>query len=183
MVTQMGSSKWTILRVDIGIDVKVYSDGTVETLPRIVKKRGRFGELQNLPIKGKRVRPSYDKDGYLTIQLSNEGRLGYYKIHRLVAKAFIPNPENKPQVNHKNGIRDDNRVENLEWVTAKENVRHAYDVLGRKSHGKKVKCVETQEQFQTVQEASEKTGICYDCIRRAAIGKRKTGGGYHWEYN
>jgi len=63
--------------------------------------------------------------GYLKVRLRNgtpKGQL--YQVHRLVALAFIPNPENKPEVGHKNTVRDDNRVENLEWVTRKENNNH-----------------------------------------------------------
>jgi hypothetical protein len=63
--------------------------------------------------------------GYLKVRLGNGKRQGtYFFIHRLVAFAFIPNPENKPEVGHKNTIRDDNRVDNLEWVTRKENNNH-----------------------------------------------------------
>ena len=71
--------------------------------------------------------------GYTQVGLSlPRQKQKWLKVHRLVAEAFIPNPENKPQVNHKNGIRNDNRVENLEWVTVSENQRHAIDVLGKK---------------------------------------------------
>ncbi len=65
--------------------------------------------------------------GYMKVNLKVNGNSDSQMIHRLVAMAFIPNPENKPEVNHKNGIHDDNRVENLEWVTGEENRKHAYD--------------------------------------------------------
>lgn len=72
-------------------------------------------------------KPQLDKDGYLTISLYKNRKRKGYLFHRLVAQTYIPNPENKPEVNHKNGIKDDNRVEDLEWVTRKENSIHAYE--------------------------------------------------------
>lgn len=67
--------------------------------------------------------------GYEQVGLRNNEKSKILLVHRLIAKAFIPNPEDKPQINHKNGIRNDNRLENLEWVTGSENSLHAYSVL------------------------------------------------------
>ena len=74
------------------------------------------------------LKPQKTKSGYLQVRI--DGKLLY--VHRLVAEKYIPNPDNLPQVNHLNGDKADNRVENLEWCTAKQNMRHARDVLGRK---------------------------------------------------
>lgn len=74
--------------------------------------------------------------GYLQIHLSKNKKMDSVKIHRLVAITFIPNPENKPVVNHINNIRDDNRVENLEWVNQKENLEHTFK-QGRVPNGVK----------------------------------------------
>lgn len=70
--------------------------------------------------------------GYCRVDLCKDNVVYQKDIHRLVAEAFIPNPDNKPCVNHKNGIKTDNRVENLEWVSFSENIKHGFRVLGRK---------------------------------------------------
>ena len=75
---------------------------------------------------GKILKNIIDNNGYQKINLSIKQKRYTMYLHRLLGKYFIPNPENKPDINHKNGIKGDNRLENLEWVTKKENVIHAY---------------------------------------------------------
>ena len=77
--------------------------------------------------RGKLTEMSYpkDKDGYIRICFSINSKRSYFRLHRLIAETFIPNPNNYKYVNHKNGIKDDNRVDNLEWCTSKENTNHA----------------------------------------------------------
>tara|TARA_R110000772_G_scaffold234007_1_gene345598 strand:+ start:22 stop:492 length:471 start_codon:yes stop_codon:yes gene_type:complete len=72
--------------------------------------------------KTKEMKPSKTKDGYMNIGLYKNGKQKFFLIHRLLALHFIPNPENKPCIDHINGVRDDNRLENLRWVTYQENM-------------------------------------------------------------
>ncbi len=85
-----------------------------------------IGEVRN-KISGKMISQYTDRDGYKHASITINGKVIHRGVHRFVATAFIPNPENKPQVNHINGIKYINIVDNLEWVTNSENVRHAFD--------------------------------------------------------
>lgn len=143
------------------------------------------------------------KGGYLSIVLKRKGLVISTRIHRLVAEAFIPNPDNKPQVNHKDSNRQNNYVENLEWVTATENMKHAAknnpEFLQGINHYNKVIRPKTILQFSlegkllreflSAKEASRITGVCGRNILQVASsaeyrpGKtRKQAGGFVWKF-
>lgn len=85
-----------------------------------------FGRLKSFKRRNEKIlKPGKNTDGYLLMPISNGIKRKTQSMHRYVAFAFIPNPENKPEVNHKNGTKDDNGLYNLEWVTPKENCFHA----------------------------------------------------------
>lgn len=137
--------------------------------------------------------------GYLLIMLSKNGKTYHKYIHRLIADMFIPNPYNKPQVNHIDGNKTNNALQNLEWVSAKENALHAVHVLKvtkspcywKNKEGKnhprsktvlQVKNGEVVAEFGSLLEAERKTKINFRNISLVCNGYRKTAGGYEWKY-
>lgn len=142
------------------------------------------------------IKPWKDKNGYACVSLWAHNKGVSKKIHRLVANAFIPNPTNKPQVNHKNGIKSDNRVENLEWVSAQENMRHSFDVLGRvgtwkgrfgglHSQAKAVAQIKERvvlAKYDSAASAARATGYSRGLICTCCRGEQKQAYGYEWRY-
>lgn len=120
---------------------------------------------------------------YPKVNLHKNGESHFIYTHRLVAKAFIPNPLNKPQINHINGNKCDNRAINLEWATSQENLQHAIDTGLRKF--KKVAQIKNGTLIKTYlncRRASIETGIPQPNIWYCLSGKHKTSGGYEWKY-
>lgn len=134
--------------------------------------------------------------GYMIVDVYKDGQRSTKRIHRLVAEAFVPNPHNKPDVNHKDGNKLNNSSSNLEWVTKKENCKHAwenglvkpsYSMLGRSNpnagrKSKPFRIVETGEVFQNLKECERAINGNNRHISECLNGKQKTHRNYHFEY-
>ena len=156
--------------------------------------------------KEKILRPRKMHDGYIRIELNHNGVAKQYPVHRLVAMAFIENPENKPHIDHLNTIKDDNRVENLRWVTPKENfanpvtrARYLASIKHRPSGKDSALFEEKSPDSKAVlqydkqgkliaryacchQVGRKNEGYNYSNIARVCRGERLTYKGYIWKY-
>lgn len=143
----------------------------------------------------KYIKQSLKTNGYFQVKLFKDGVRKYYIVHRLVAKTFVPNPDNKPEVNHIDGNKQNNHASNLEWVTSRENQLHAFQLgLQKAPRGKDSNCsipinqyqkdgtfVKTWESINTVKRelGFNSVGIIGCCKKRK---RYKTAYNYKWEY-
>ena len=125
--------------------------------------------------------PGVGPTGYLSIRLGSKGRIA--GVHRFVAETFLPRVPGKNDVNHIDGNKSNNRVENLEWVNRKENMRHCRAVLKKETGRAKVPvlCIETEEVFRSLSAASIAKKVNLGHLCEATSGRRQSAGGYHWQ--
>lgn len=180
-------------------DIKGYENlyqvsnfGRIKSLDRYKITKGRYGKLK-IKIKGKVLKPCLNHDGYYEVVLSKDGKAKMFRLHRIVANTFIENKRVANQVNHINGNKLDNRVDNLEWCTCKENIRHAVNnnlikpVKGKnhylaKKIGKFDKNNNLINIYETITEAGKQNKILNTSIVNCLKGRSKTSGGYIWKY-
>lgn len=159
---------------------EVRSDGAIISMPR-EKRLPNGGLCQS---KERVLSPArIGVDGYDFVYLRKGGKSHRHYVHRLVAENFISGIKNGDVINHINGIKYDNRVENLEWCTQSNNVKHATRILGLRSrkiaqYDKRGNYIKT---WANAYEAQEKLGINHGNINSCINKHRKTAGGYRWE--
>lgn len=144
------------------------------------------GQIKNL--RGRLLKPLKTYNGYLRVCINGK----YKRIHRLVAETFIPNPNNLPQVNHIDGNKENNNIDNLEWCTAKQNIQHAYKTKLRKISYNNIKEPtpviqltlnnEVVNTFNSIMDVQREFGYDNSHISKACKGKQKTAYGYKWQY-
>jgi len=161
--------------------------GRVKSLSRKVNGRNNKPNVIIERIRKQRI----NAEGYYSLPLNRFGLVKTVRVHRLIAEAFLPNPENKTDVNHINSNRADNSLSNLEWATRSENVTHGYVSGNRtKARGKLNKLSISVNQYDLdmnfikkhwcVSEAQSETGAFHIC--QVCKGTRKTSAGFIWEY-
>ena len=154
---------------------EVSNMGRIRSLSRIVRS-GRGNRINPTVI----LKPAIGQWGYEQVCLRKDGKKYTKRVNRLVAQAFIPNPNNLPQVNHIDGDKTNNCVDNLEWCDASHNMKHCFD--NRMSNWTtKIRIIETGEVFNSKAECARKIGGHISLIDMCLKGKRKTHKGYHFE--
>ena len=162
----------------------------METYKKIIDKYAvsNLGNVMNAKT-GRILKPTLDRYGYYYVCLSVNNKRQYKKIHRLVASAFIDNPEGKQCIDHIDGNRTNNNAENLRWVTPKENTNNPITLQNIKNNcipptpiKKEVLCVSTNKVFESTVDAGKYYNLDSSSIGKCCRGERKLCGGYEWQY-
>ena len=145
-----------------------------------------YGRVKSLAKNGRKpliLKQSKTIWGYYDIQLSKNGKNHHERVHRLVAKAFLPNPNNLPQVNHKDLNRLNNHADNLEWCDISYNYWYTRNKTGKNQRpAHKVRCVETGTIYGSAKIAALKLGVSPWAVRYACTGRNNTCKKLRWEY-
>lgn len=170
----------------------IYQVSNTGNVKRVGKYRNQMKEWES----NRLLKPAKKNNGYLYCQLSKDNKTSPKMVHRLVAEAFIDNPENKPTVNHIDGNRENNNIDNLEWSTYTENNIHMHRVLngiGRMRNKRGSKTVMQYDlqgnfikEYPSYREAQRQTGITTIYVvcqgEKRAKKRQRTAGGYVWKY-
>jgi hypothetical protein len=154
---------------------QVSNFGNVRRLPVIINAMSRWGTIRKMKFKGKNIKTCHKSgSGYPIVSLCKNGVSKIYSVHRLVAKAFIENVNNLPQVNHKDGNKINNNFNNLEWVSKSDNMLHSFHELkNQKINRKKVIDTSTGIVYESILDLSKKLNIKYTTIARKLAGTLK----------
>ena len=147
----------------------------------------QFGEIRHKKRK-QILKPRPNHGGYEYVSFRINGENKNFAIHRIVANAFIPNPNGYMEVNHKDYNKSNNCVDNLEWVTSSSNKNHAYKKIENHiTRGKKVeqytKAGEYVKTYDTVSDAAKAMGCCVSAISNCCLGRAKTSMGFQWRFS
>lgn len=144
-----------------------------------VSNKGRVRNRFNKILKG-----NISKDGYVHMRLYKNGALNEYLLHRLVLKTFSLEDDKRPYVNHIDGNKQNNNLENLEWVNRSENMKHAYKIGLASSDfcKKKIICIETGKVYPSIKECARELKLYNSSIVNVLKGKYKHAGGKHFKY-
>lgn len=160
--------------------------GRVKSLDKVVCQKNKSKNMQYVKYRGKILKLQKQKNGYLTVDLHDNGSFKRKTIHSLVAENFLKNDRNLKYINHKDNNKENNRVENLEWCTQSYNIKYAYN-FGKKKppHMKSINQIKNGiilNTYISITDAERKTGIKSSNISKCCRNIRKYAGGYQWKY-